>query len=125
MFVSLFEDHKVSVRSETVEADATRILVQYHRFPGTNSTVAHASIDGFELAVETSPCVDPRNFREDLGIKYSTERVMEKAKSKLWEIHGAGLLTLMKHYQQKSTVEQFIKDYGHIYNIQKVENATW
>lgn len=120
MFVNLFEGYKVSVKAETVEADLAKVIVQHHRFPGTNSTVAHASIDGFELAVETSPCVDPRNFSEELGVKYSTMRVMEKARGKLWDFHGAAMLALVNHYKTHRTVEEFIAEQGSKYKIEKV-----
>lgn len=118
MFAKMLNGYKVSVKPEVVQKDMERVIVQFHRFPGTNSTVAHASLDGFELALESSPCVDPRNFSSTLGEKYSKEKVLTKANEALWKHHGAVLLSRLGEYVDD---EEFIKKFADVYNIVPVQ----
>lgn len=51
---------------------------------GEKTTVLHVkTITGFEL-VETSSCVDPKNYSQKLGEKYA----LEKVHSKVWDYLG-------------------------------------
>jgi len=47
--------------------------------------------NGFVIT-ETSGCVDPANYNEELGEKYATERIL----SKLWELEGYKLQSELK-----------------------------
>lgn len=106
--------YKVKVKAESIKKDLQKVIVQFHRFPGTNSTVAHASIDGFELAVASSPCVDPRNFDNAIGEYWSQEKVMKLAEEKLWEMHGMGLLT---HLKEMVDEVEFYEKYKNVYHF--------
>lgn len=119
MFAKMLNGYKVSVKPEEVQKDMERVIVQFHRFPGTNSTIAHASLDGFELAVESSPCVDPRNFSSTLGEKYSKQKVLTKANQALWDHHGAVLLSRLNEYS--GIEDQFVKKFADVYNIVPVQ----
>lgn len=48
--------------------------------------------DVFYLGVAISKAVNPENFNEELGIKYSTADALALAESKLWELEGYRLL---------------------------------
>lgn len=73
--------------------DGTKILEQdVHNFIdcikgdkiGTKTTLVHATtITGFEY-VETSSCVDEKNFNQTLGYQYAKEKVV----SKVWDALG-------------------------------------
>jgi hypothetical protein len=69
----------------TVEAIEARIVkTVYWQLPGTTATICQLSIDnGFEVRGE-SACVDPANFDEALGEKYSREDAFRK----LWPLFG-------------------------------------
>jgi len=55
----------------------------------TPHVMAIAWLDGkFYLGTAISKSVNPENFNEELGIKYSTEEVLEIAENKLWELEG-------------------------------------
>lgn len=72
---------------------------------GTTTTHAVALLDGFSLAIGMSACVDPSNFNEELGRKYSIIDAEEKAQSKLWELEGYRL----KFSPIATTIEQIAK----------------
>lgn len=110
--------YKVKVKAEAVKKDLEKVLVQFHRFPGTNSIVAHASIDGFELAVATSPCIDPRNFDAAIGEYYADQKVRRLAEDKLWEIHGLGLLAYLKEMNDE---DLFYEKYKDVYQFDWIE----
>ena len=56
---------------------------------GDRTTVVRCGLrNGFEI-VESSACVDPRNYSEELGRKIC----MEKIKDKIWELLGFLLQT--------------------------------
>lgn len=73
--------------------DGTKILEQdVHNFIdyiegdkiGTKTSLVHATtITGFEY-VETSSCVDEKNFNQTIGYKYAKEKVV----SKVWDALG-------------------------------------
>lgn len=107
--MSFLKNYKVSVKATVVKEKLSQVVVHHLRAPGTNSTIAHASIDGFELAVATSPCVDPRNFSDAIGVTYSTEKVLRLAEDKLWEIEGMGLYWLLMN--RTETDEEFFDKY--------------
>lgn len=104
-----FPFHTVRVNFRAVEEMMDRVVIQFHRFPGTDSIVAHASLDGKELAVATGPCIDTRNFSDALGQHNSERRVRELAKDKLFEILGIALIYRAKDWQ--GTTEEFMERY--------------
>lgn len=122
MKINYLSKYKVAVRAEAVQADVDGMLIQYHRFPGTFSIVAHASLNGFELAVATSPCVDPRNFLASIGEYYAGIKVAQLATDKLWEIHGIGLRQLLKFRTESE--DEFYEKYKDIYKFTPIEEVT-
>ena len=55
----------------------------------TPHVTAFAWLDeSFYLGVAVSKAVNPKNFNEELGIKYATEDVLKIAEEKLWELEG-------------------------------------
>lgn len=116
---SVLPKYTVSVRKEKIEAQLKDVLVQFHRFPGTYSTVAHASLGGVELAIATSPCIDPRNFRESIGEHYSRLKVMSLAEDKLWEAAGLVLANLL--VTSGLTEEEFYEKYKEEYLFAEIK----
>ena len=56
----------------------------YHVFPGTTLTVCVLTLkNGFTVTGEAA-CVDPANFNEEIGQKYSREAAIEK----MWPLEG-------------------------------------
>lgn len=77
-------DEKNDGTSITMD-DVTRFVPSYKATTlGEKTTVLHAkTITGFEL-VESSACVDPKNYSQNLGEEYA----MEKVHSKIWDYLG-------------------------------------
>lgn len=71
--------------TKIVEADVNNFCPQYKATTvGDKTTVVIAkTITGFEL-VESSSCVDPKNYSQKLGEQYA----MEKVHSKIWDYLG-------------------------------------
>lgn len=62
----------------------------------TPHVMAIAWLDGkFHLGTAMSKSVDPANFDEALGIKYSTADALKLAEEKLWEGEGYALYKLL------------------------------
>ena len=120
--MSFLKNYKVSVKADVIKAKLEQVHINYMRPPGTNTIVAHAAIDGFELALTTSPCVDPRNFNEAIGVNYSTEKVRRLAEDKLWEIEGMGLYWLLMN--RTETDEEFFDKYKDRFIFTPVEQGT-
>lgn len=117
----MLPNYKVSVRKKAIEDDLSRVIVQYHRFPGTYSVVCHASLDGVELVVTSSPCVDPRNFSEAIGEHYGKQKVLRLAEDKLWEMHGI----VLAHLIETNTLseEEFYNKYNEEYLFTRIETS--
>jgi hypothetical protein len=63
------------------------VAVQYHVFPGSNTTVCLLTMkNGFTVVGESS-CVDPTNFDEEIG----REVAYKDARNKLWPLLGFAL----------------------------------
>jgi hypothetical protein len=63
------------------------VPVQYHVFPGSNTTVCLITLkNGFTVTGE-SACVDPANFDEHIGQTVA----FKDARSKLWPLLGFAL----------------------------------
>lgn len=108
-FIKHIQGHSCKVNPQYVLSMSKDIVFQFHRFPGTNSVVCHASIDGFELAIASSPCIDPNVFNYELGVKYSKKKANALAIDKLWEMTGAELIVVLR--DNKLTPEEFSKKY--------------
>lgn len=69
--------------------------VTVHTTTGAHPTphvTATAWLDGkFFLATAISKAVNPENFDEGLGVKYSTIDALRASESKLWELEGYAL----------------------------------
>lgn len=108
-FIKHIQGHSCKVNPQYVLSMSKDIVFQFHRFPGTNSVVCHASIDGFELAIASSPCIDPNVFNYELGVEYSKKKANALAIDKLWEMAGAELIVVLR--DNKLTPEEFSKKY--------------
>lgn len=64
--------------------DATIVAADYHRFPGTTTTVCLLTLkNGFSVVGE-SACASPENFDEALGKKIAHDN----ARNKIWQLEG-------------------------------------
>lgn len=85
-------ENQTATRVTKEQIDALLNRVEVHtttcQYP-TLHVMAIAWLDGkFHLGTAISKSVDPANFNEELGIKYSTEDVLKTAENKLWELEG-------------------------------------
>jgi hypothetical protein len=66
--------------------DVYRLIVEeaYYIFPGTTVTVCCLTLKNGFTVVDSSACVSPENFNEELGRKAAKER----ARSQIWELEG-------------------------------------
>jgi len=85
-------EKKVVPHVTAAEIDVLLKRVEVHTTTCNEPTphvMAIAWLDGkFHLGTAISKSVNPENFNEELGIKYSTEEVLEIAENKLWELEG-------------------------------------
>lgn len=81
------------VRPERIQALMERVeLVLVEQPAGTTSTFVHAYLDGvFFLASGFSGCVDPANYRADIGRDIARKSALAAAEQKLWELEGYAL----------------------------------
>lgn len=87
------QQSNVRITPEQIDALMARVVfIPEHRPGGTTSTFVHGFLDGkFFLASGHSGCVDPANYREELGLKYARQRAETACRDKLWELEGYGL----------------------------------
>lgn len=56
---------------------------------GSTTILVNAFLDGkFYLASGMSACVSLANYNEELGLRIATEKAVEAARNKLWELEG-------------------------------------
>jgi hypothetical protein len=72
-----------------IEALTKELSFHTYVIPGTTTTVA-AAIDatGFVVALGTSACVSPENFREVLGRDAAISKAKALAADELWKLEG-------------------------------------
>ena len=63
------------------------VQVQYHVFPGSNTTVCLLTLKNGYTVTGESACVDPANFDEEIG----REVAFKDARNKLWPLLGFSL----------------------------------
>lgn len=77
------------VTKEHIDAIMAKVAVQAMRLPGTNITIAVATLpDGFMVGMGSSACVSAENFDEELGVSIAGGKAVEQAREKLWEMEG-------------------------------------
>lgn len=73
----------ITITKEQIDA-LLAAAVYTHTKMGDKTTVVHATLpNGFEL-VETSGCVDPKNYNHDLGVAVCKRRLVDK----VWLLEG-------------------------------------
>ncbi len=120
-FITHIQGYSYKVNPQYVLSMSKDIVFQFHRFPGTNSVVCHASIDGFELAIASSPCIDPNVFNYELGVEYSKKKANALAIDKLWEMAGAELRVVIN--TRRVSIEEFIEQNADRFIIEKIDEA--
>lgn len=59
---------------------------------GSTTIIVNAFLHGtFWLGSGVSACVSVANFNEELGLRIATEKAVETARNKLWELEGYAL----------------------------------
>lgn len=59
-------------------------MTSYQRLEGTTTTVCQITLQNGYTLIGTSACVDPANYNQALGEKYSYEKAFEQ----MWELEG-------------------------------------
>ena len=62
----------------------------------TPHVTAFVWLGTFLLGTAVSKAVDPENFNEELGVKYSTKDALAQAEAKLWGLEGYNLYKLLQ-----------------------------
>lgn len=112
--VSLMTDAEQAARIETTTAPRVTkeqiaralgtLVFHKHRFPDTTATVVLAQLpSGFTVGIGFSACVDPSNFREDIGFDIATKNAINEAEKRLWELEGYVLSKHLSTNGQKYT----------------------
>ena len=70
--------------SDLDDAIDPRVAVQYHVFPGSNTTVCLLTLRNGYTVTGDSSCVSPENFDEEVG----KEVAFKDARNKLWSLLG-------------------------------------
>jgi hypothetical protein len=67
-----------------------QITYKFHKI-GEKGTLCEAYLGNFSVANAYSACVDPANYNQELGEKYSKEKLDDMLNNKLWEFMGFAL----------------------------------
>jgi hypothetical protein len=73
--------------SKITEAHVDAIMEATHfeiEMWGNKTTIVKAELPSGFVIVESSSCVDPRNYNHDLGVKLCKERIRDK----IWMLEG-------------------------------------
>lgn len=81
----------MKVDYKEVNALADKLEYKFWRVPETTVTVCVALLDGFQMGVGTSGCVDPEEFNEEIGKQVAQENAHAQAKDQIWALKGAAL----------------------------------
>lgn len=77
------------VTKEQIDAIMETLVVKVTVVDGTTTTLAIAVMpNGFTVAVAESACASPANFDSELGKKLAVEKVLGKARNRLWMLEG-------------------------------------
>lgn len=77
------------VTKEHIDGLMAKVAVQAMRLPGTNITIAVATLpDGFMVGMGSSACISSKNFDADLGASIAGGKAVDQARDKLWEMEG-------------------------------------
>lgn len=90
------------VTKAQIDALMAALTFATHVAPGTTTTVAIASSDGFTVGLGMSACVSAENFDAEIGAKIAIENATAIAREKLWELEGYRLkrqLAEARNYQ--------------------------
>jgi hypothetical protein len=75
---------------EQIENLKKQLTYEYVR-TGEAGTICNVYLGTFRIADGYSACVDPANYSQELGEKYSKERADYNATNALWELMGFSL----------------------------------
>jgi Phage protein (N4 Gp49/phage Sf6 gene 66) family len=77
--------------------------------PDTTLTLAVALLPmgsrNFTLAIGEAACVDPRNFKPEIGAKFAIEDAASKARNRLWELEGYVLSVILQNEEIEKAVQ--------------------
>lgn len=80
------------VTKEHIDRLMDHVIYMTHQPDGTTTTLVHAFLNGtFKLATGEAACIDPANFRADLGERMALAKAQAAARDKLWELEGYAL----------------------------------
>lgn len=92
------------VTKDHIDALMAKLTFATHVFPGTTTTVAIASSDGFTVGLGLSACVSAANFNAEIGAKIAIENATAIAREKLWELEGYALRDRLRAEAQRHPV---------------------
>ncbi len=82
------QENVIPSRVTVSDMEAKIKMTIYQRLEGTTTTICQITMENGFTVTGTSACVDPKNYNQALGEKYS----YEQAFNKLWELEGYLLL---------------------------------
>lgn len=114
------------VSPDLIDALMEDVVYEASIVPGTTTTVVvsyrQTGLSKFTLAVATMACVDPRNFVEQLGIKYCTEKCKKLTRDKLWELEGYLLACTSVPTKELNFVERMQQEHAEL--SKKIHDAS-
>lgn len=84
------KEQKNKISIEEIEHLKKQITYQFHKI-GDKGTLCEAYLGNFSIAQAYSACVCPLNYSQELGEKYSKEKLDKILDDKLWEFMGFAL----------------------------------
>lgn len=72
-----------SVKKENIDSILSQTLISVEKY-GDNTTILKATLPNGFVVVESSSCVDPKNFNMSIG----EQICMKKLEDKIWELEG-------------------------------------
>lgn len=68
-----------------------KLEFDFWRVPKTTVTICVATLDGFHVGTGSSSCIDPIEFKAEIGEEVARENALKDATNKIWELKGAQL----------------------------------
>ena len=85
-----------TVTAEQVDSILEKLEAEYLVVPNSTVTLCVLFLpmpngNRFSIATGLAACIDPANFKEEVGRQYSFKDAFAKARSKIWELEGYAL----------------------------------
>lgn len=105
VFVGGGKMSEIRVTEEQIDAIMEKTVFEI-KTVGEKTTILIAKLPNGFVIVESSSCVDPKNYNQDFGVKFCKERIRDK----LWMLEGYFLQTITSYNQKMEVAKNELID---------------